>query len=131
MIKLLQNNVVVVGQPVADAPVKVEVQQPGPRPNDFLIFSIVLMVLCLIHLNFPSVPLTVPALICSIVVSFAITTQHAYHAWTMTLKLPHKIPSKDTADIIVFFLPTNTIIAVCIAAQKSTYVLHGFCDAQN
>ena len=45
----------------------VQVQQ-GPRANDFLVFSVVLMVICCVHGNILSVLLTIPALICSIVV---------------------------------------------------------------
>ena len=60
-------------QPVIAPPAKVTVErQPNAKANDFLIFSVILMVICCIHGNYISVCLGVPALICSLVVSCVI-----------------------------------------------------------
>ena len=61
-------NVVVVGQQPSAAPLPTVVRRP-PRANDYLVFTVVLFVLCLIHLNVVAVLLLIPALICSISVS--------------------------------------------------------------
>ena len=63
---------VVVGQPVP-APVMtaatVTAVQPVQRKaRDFLIFSVILIILCFLQGNIPNVLLTLPALICSLVV---------------------------------------------------------------
>ena len=76
---MLQNNVVVVGQPAVASTVRVELP---PKASDFLIFSVVLMVLCFIHGNIPFVLLTIPALICSIVVSMSLIEYHAFNLAT-------------------------------------------------
>ena len=70
---------VVVGQPVT-APVMtatVTAVQPVQRKaRDFLIFSVILMILCFLHGNIPNVLLTLPALICSLVVRILILACH-------------------------------------------------------
>ena len=59
-------NVVVVGQPTAPNTTVIHRQ---PQANDYLIFTVVLFVLCLIHCNLLAVVLLIPALICSTTVS--------------------------------------------------------------
>ena len=60
-------NVVVVSQPSTLA--HTTIIQPRPRANEYLILTVVLMVLCFIHGNLLAFFCLVPALICSYVVS--------------------------------------------------------------
>ena len=55
----------VVGQPGPSAPSKVVVQQPR-RARDYLIFTLINMVVCFFFGGLPGALLTVPALICSL-----------------------------------------------------------------
>ena len=63
-------NVVVVSQPSTLA--HTTIVQPRPRANEYLILTLVLMVLCFIHGNLLAFFCLVPALICSYVVSIIV-----------------------------------------------------------
>ena len=60
-------NVVVVGQPTA--PPTTVVHATRYRANDYMVFTLVLFILCLIHGNILAIVLLIPALICSVTVS--------------------------------------------------------------
>jgi hypothetical protein len=62
-------NVVVVGQP--SAPSTTVVRRTQRRENDYLVFTLVLLILCFLHGNILALVLLVPALICSVTVSCA------------------------------------------------------------
>ena len=63
-------NVVVVGQPSAPPPTVVH--RTRRRENDYLVFTLVLLILCFLHGNILALLLLIPALICSVSVSYQI-----------------------------------------------------------
>ena len=68
---MFQSKPVVVEQPVSAPTTATQVQDQQPQPaTDFLILSVVLMVICCVHCNILSVLLTIPALICSFLVCY-------------------------------------------------------------
>ena len=79
-------NVVVVGQP--SAPPTTVVCRTQRRENDYMVFTLVLLVLCFLHGNILAVVLLIPALICSVTVScqtFQDKIKINYWLWKFTI----------------------------------------------